>query len=1365
MASDETRLEARPEAVAPARIPGQAEFSRLQGPVRPEFRRDELLAEVFAASVAAHPHAVCLRSGKFTQTYAEVDARATGIARGLLRTGLRPGRVAGLWMARGPELLIAQIAIAKTGAAWLPFDADAPLERIATCLADAEATLLLTSDIFRQKTHGHVLPCPAVAASTLSHSDDMRAVDARALGATPEHPAYMISTSGSTGVPKGIVITGANICHYLRAANDLYRIESTDIVFQGASVAFDLSMEEIWIPYLVGASLFVASAEMLGEADKLPDLMTTAGVTVLDTVPTLLAMITQDIPTLRLIILGGEACPPVIGERWCKPGRRIYNSYGPTETTVVATADEVLRGAPVTIGGPIANYTCYVVDEAMRLLPRGTEGELLIGGPGVVQGYLKREALTAEKFVPNPLGGEGYDPVLYRSGDAVVMDAAGKIAFRGRIDDQVKIRGFRVELGEIEHKLAAMPGIGQVTVVLRTDDGIDQLVAFIVPKRHADESLIDPRHLRSVLRAELPPYMVPARFEIMSELPRLSSGKADRKALKAVPLHTPVAAEAQEEPRTPTEAILLAAGKSVLPPQSIPFDADFFTDLGGHSLLAARFVSVLRQTPALAGVTLQDMYRLRTLRALAASLDHKATASGGPADLGFQPPSLKRRFLCGLAQAVALPVIIALMTFQWLGVFISYMLLTDSEASFLEEAVALILIYLLINVATVIIAVGGKWLILGRMKPGRYPLWGVTFFRWWLVQRLVTLTHPKWLQGSPVMRVYLRALGAKVGRDAIIGEVEIGAHDLLTIGDDASIGGKINFNNARVEGNEFIVGPISIGRDSYVGTSCMVEDDVVIGEGAELRDLTAIASGGRVGAWEIWDGSPGRKVGESGPEELDKLPWASASRRRAQMAVYAILLLVVPPLGLIPIFPAFWVFDQLDDWLAVPEVDRLAYLASLPVLAWPTAFALVILTVGFIAAIRWAVLPRVSEGRYSVHSWFYLRKWLVALATEITLETLSSLFATVYMRAWYRLMGARIGKDAEISTNLSGRYDLVEIGEKCFIADEVVLGDEEIRRGWMILKKVRTGARVFVGNDAVVPIGSDIPDGALIGIKSKPPANVEMAAGDTWFGVPPLKLPVRQRFDGGGANWTYEAPRWKKFLRALFEAVHISLPTMLFIVFGTWSVELLGPRLLEGHYVQVTVLFVLVSMLISVAMTGVVIAVKWLTMGVYRPTVQPMWSWWAMRTEAVAVMYWGLAGKVLLDHLRGTPFLPWVLRLFGAKFGKGVYMDMTDITEFDCVSVGDFVSINGLAALQTHLYEDRVMKVGRVRIGNGVTIGAGTTVLYDTHVGDFARLGPLTLVMKGESIPPHSEWEGSPAEPRMVAAAPVAERAESRQAA
>ncbi len=1315
----------------------------LRGPVMPALRRDELLCEIFGATAARLPNKPCMITADVALTYAEVDDRATAIARGLVREGIRPGHVVGLWMPRGPDLLIAQIGVAKTGAAWLPFDADAPLERIATCLDDANARALLTGAAQISGAEGRV-NCGVVSESTLTDPSDHSIVNPRAMGATSHHPAYLIYTSGSTGTPKGIVITGGNICHFLRAANELYGMIEADVIFQGASVAFDLSMEEIWVPYLVGATLFVATPAVLGEADLLPDAMEKAGVTVLDTVPTLLAMLPRDIASLRIIILGGEACPASVAERWGRPGRTIFNTYGPTEATVVATAAIVRAGEAVTIGKPIANYTCYLVDDALNLLEPGVEGELLIGGPGVAFGYLKRDELTREKFIANPFSSDDVDPVLYRSGDAVAIDAKGDILFRGRIDDQVKIRGFRVELGEIEARLMEIKGVTHAAVVLRNDDGLDQLVAFLVTEPGFDH---DPRETRLALRHRLPPYMIPARFETLLEVPRLPSGKINRNLLKKATLTAPANVdEGQEEPRTPTEGKLLEAAKAVLPPQPIPFDADFFTDLGGHSLLAARFLALIREHHELSTLTLQDVYSTRTLRAMAALLDGRVATAAPPRDLTFTPPPLSRRFLCGLAQAAALFIILPVMTAQWLGVFISYMLLTDPNASLMQETASLLGVYACINVATIALGIAVKWVVLGRMKPGRYPLWGVYYFRWWFVQHFIALTHVKWFQGTPIMRLYLRALGARIGDDALLGEIEIGAHDLVSIGAGASLGSKSKFANARVEGADFIVGAIEIGSDAYVGTSCVIEENVVIGASAELKDLTSAPTGMRIGAREIWDGSPARKVGLVDMTALPEQSDASPARRAFNTFVYTVLLLTIPPLGLLPILPAFWIFDRIDDIIGVLDTDRWEYLASIPIMAWPTSFALVLVTVAFIAAARWIILPRVTEGVYSVHSGFYIRKWCVALATEVTLETLSSLFATIYMRAWYRLMGAKIGKDAEISTNLAGRYDLVEIGEKCFIADEVVLGDEDVRRGYMYLERVRTGARVFIGNDGVVPPGADVPDGALIGIKSKPPANSELSPGDTWFGSPPIKLPVRQKFDGGG-YWTYEPPKWKKFVRGVFEAVHISLPTMLFITFGTWAVEILAPPLYAGHWLTLALRFIGCSVAISVAMTAIVIAIKWLTMGRYEPVVMPMWSFWAMRTEAVAVMYWGLAGKVLLEHLRGTPFLPWTLRLFGAHFGKGVYMDMTDITEFDCVTVGDFVSLNSLCALQTHLYEDRVMKVGRVHVADGVTVGAGSTVLYDTHVGAFARLGPLTVIMKGEAIPPHTEWIGAPAQP------------------
>jgi len=1301
----------------------------------PSLLRDELLPEIFSDSAARHPTRPAIEFAGEVIAYAELERRANRFARSLRAKGIGVGSFVGLWMQRSADLHVALLGILKAGAAYLPFDADAPVDRVADCLGDCAAAAIVV-DATNGAKPGE-LPAPRLDfAATLAAGEDGPAPDLRSEGKGAQDAAYVIYTSGSTGKPKGVVISHRNICHFLRSANLVYGLGETDVMFQGASVAFDLSLEEIFLPYLNGAKLWVASRAVMQDTENLGRVLTAAGVTAIDTVPTLLSMFPADVPSLRLIILGGEACPPALAERWCRPGRRLFNSYGPTEATVVATVAEVLPGQPVTIGRPIPNYTCYIVDENLQPVLPGQQGELLIGGPSVAAGYLNRPELTAQKFVANPFPSDRYDPILYRSGDAVSLDEQGNIAFHGRIDDQVKIRGYRVELGEIEARLAQMPGVSHAAVVMRNEGGADRLVAFLTGKEIAGRD-----QYRQALKADLPCYMIPSHYEALAELPRLASGKVDRKALAKLPLSAALAEE-QEEPESQTEAALLAAAQAVFPGQSLPFEADFFTELGGHSLLAARFVSAVRQTPALAGLTLQDVYNLRSLRAMAALLDEQGGAEAR--DLSFAPPPFLRRFLCGLAQAVVLPLILALITAPWLGVFVAYQLFSGDEENFAAEVLALLLTYGVINIGTFCVAVAGKWLAIGQTKPGRYPLWGAYYFRWWLSQRFVSMVHVKWLQGTPLIRIYLRLLGAKIGRDVILGDFEAGAIDLISIGDGAALGAKLLLANAEVVGNELIIGHIEIGADVLMGSSCVVSGDVVVGEGAQLSDLTSLPMGSRAGAWERWDGTPGRKIGEVDPDSLPEAPFASPARRTVQGMLYLLMMLILPPVSLMPILPAFYFIDSIGDRLG--EFFGVDPLLMLPLTAWPAAIALIAITVLLIAAVRWTVLPKVKPGHYSIHSWFYLRKWFVALATELTLETLSSLYATVYMRAWYRLMGAKIGKDSEISTNLAGRYDLTEIGEKCFIADEVVLGDEEIYRGWMILEPVKTGSRVFVGNDAVVPPGTSIPDGSLIGIKSRPPAReVAMAEGDIWFGSPPLKLPVRQRFEDVAANWTYTPPKWRKYARALFEALSVSLPTMLFITFGTLAVDFLAPAILARDFLTLLPQFMICSVAISCLLVLAAIAVKWMTMGTYRPTVKPMWSWWALRTEAVAVMYWGMAGKVLLDHLRGTPMLPWVLKLFGSKFGKGVFMDTTDITEFDCIHVGDFCAINSLSALQTHLYEDRVMKVGRVTLGTGVTVGSGATVLYDTHCGDFSRVGPLTIIMKGEEIPASSEWQGAPA--------------------
>ena len=1314
----------------------------LKGARRPDLVRDELLCEIFCAAARQFPDKTLYATREKNWRYAEVDAQSDAVARGLIRAGVKPGDVVGLWMARGPELLIAQIAITKTGAAWLPFDADAPVNRIATCLSDAGAKGLLTSEALAKAASEAGVP--VFTSTGLIDGTDVRIVDARAAGARPQSPAYLIYTSGSTGVPKGIVISQANICHYLRSANVDLDMRPSDIVFQGASVAFDLSMEEIWIPYLVGATLFVATPDIMAEADRLPDVLIEAGITVMDTVPTLLGILSKDVPSLRTIILGGEACPPALVNRWARPGRRIFNTYGPTEATVVATLCEVKAGVPVTIGTPIANYSVYVVDpETLALLPIGSQGELLIGGPGVASGYLKRDALTAEKFIANPFESDGNDPILYRSGDAAAIDLAGDVAFFGRIDDQVKVRGFRVELGEIETKLTDQPAILQAAVVLRRDNDLENLVAFLVPQPGEE---IDATHLRGALRAVLPPYMVPSRFETVETLPRLSSGKVDRKALKVRELAQQDSSEAQEAPRSETEATLLAAAQKAFPGQALAFDADFFTELGGHSLIAAQFVSAVRLTPAFATLTMQDIYKFRTLRGIAGHLAaQQAAGTGAPRDLSFEPVPFKRRMLCGLAQAAAMPFILALVTIQWLGIFISSIVLHSDDQPWYVEMLELMGVYVTINIGVKLVVIALKWAILGRTRPGVYPLWGVYYFRVWLVQRLIQTVSIRFLQSSPLMRWYLRALGAKIGQEAIIAEFEMGVPDLITIGARASLGQDNHFANVEVVGTEVFIGMITIGANASTGNSCVLGVDTSLGEGAELGDLTALASGMSVPAFEHWDGSPARKVGEGDRTVADAHPQVSLLTRFLHAVVYVVGYIATQMMGLLPIFPTFYVLYNLDALLDGVQ-DYTVSWSTLPLLTWPAAMVMVAVSMFVIVGVRWILLPRVKEGTYSIYSNFYLRKWVMALAMEVMLETLSSLYATVFMRSWYRLMGAKIGKGSEISTNLAGRYDLVEIGDNNFVGDEVILGDEEVKGGYMTLKRVKTGDRVFIGNSAVIGGGATIEDGALIGVKSKLPPELHVGKDEIWFGSPGIKFPTRQRV-GAAEGMTYDPPHYMIYVRTVFEIFHTSLPIAMLITCGYIAADIIQTPFEDGFYWLAGGLFLAAGVVIATALIVAVAAIKWLFMGRYKPTMFPMWSFWAMKTEMVAVLYGGLVGKTYIEFLRGTPFLPWVLRLYGCKIGKGCWIDLTDITEFDCVKVGDHCTLNMSGCLQTHLYEDRVMKVGRVEIGNGVSIGAYTTVLYDSKVNDYARLGPLTLVMKGEHIPPHTLWAGAPAQP------------------
>jgi non-ribosomal peptide synthetase-like protein len=1328
----------------------------LFGPQQESLLREEILADLLEATAARVPEQIALISGERSLTYRELNTQAELVAARLLAAGVQPGQIVGLWLPRGIELLVLQAGIAKAGAAWLPVDEDTPVERLQVCLDDADGAGVLTSAAFAPRLAALADFAAAgrpvwTAEALLAAPAAGEALPRRGL-VSPDVPAYVIYTSGSTGKPKGILITQRSICHFLRSENEVLGVTGEDKVYQGFSVAFDMSFEEIWISYLVGATLWIGPKEISGDPETLPRMLEQNHVTVLHAVPTLLALFNQEVPSLRLINLGGEACPESLVTRWSRAGRQMFNTYGPTEATVSASLARLQAGHPVTIGRPLPNYGLLVIDanteQGLRLLPHGEVGELCITGPGLAAGYLGRPDLTAEKFLPNPWSSGPHDARLYRTGDLARIGPDGEVTCLGRADDQVKIRGFRVELGEIEALLAQQPDVGTVAVLLRKDDGIDQLVAYLVADAGAT---LDPRQLRAALAEKLPPYMVPGRYEMLDAMPRLTSGKIDRKTLKATPLSAPAAGSAEDSdlPETPAEEALFAALASLFPGQPIQRNADFFSDLGGHSFFAARLASSLRANPRYAHVTVRDVYQQRQIGKIAQVLAQAPDA--GAEEQDWTPPSTIKRWICGIAQAAAMPPLVTLRMAQWLAPFFTYHFFTGDPGDSVARAIAASVgVFLLATVGEFAIAITGKWLIAGRLKAGVYPLWGLTYYRWWLADRLVEAAPAYLLSGSSLNGWWLRALGAKVGKDVTIGSMTLRVPDLLHIADHASIGNAVNFENARVERGQLHLGQITLEKDACVSSFAIMEGNTRIEALGHLEGQSALSDGGVVPAGRIWAGSPARDTGAFDSTRLPPRPPATAARQIGEAIFFVFGILLIVTLFFMPVFPSFVLIDWFDEagWLPwIQGEDMAVQLLRYFLLAFPASAVLIILTALLSAGIRWSVLPRLKPGRFPVHGNTYCAKWLVSQIQESSLNVLHGIYATVFAPYWYRLLGAKVGRDAEISTALGVVPDMLTLGDETFIADAVMLGDEEIDGGWMTMQPTVISHRSFVGNGAYIPDGTTLPEHVLIGVHSRAPDNAQMNSGDTWLGSPPINLPAREQTSGYPEWLTFHPSPLRRLGRGLIEAFRIVAPHALVIAVGYTLVLAVMPAAGAGRWGEVIWDLTVAGLIYGVGNYVFVVLLKWLLIGRYRKQSEPMWTPFVWLSEGVTNLYEGIAVPNFMRYLRGTPWLPLAFNILGARIGKGVYMDTTDITEFDCVQIGDHSELNALTCPQTHLFEDRVMKIDQVVIGEKVYMGPRAAVLYSAAVGNNARLGALTLVMKGETIPANGNWAGCPAAP------------------
>ncbi len=1090
--------------------------------------RDELLHDFFEASADRAPEAAAVVCGGARVSYRELEERSNRLAHALRARGVgREDRVA-ILLPRSERVYEAMLGVLKAGAAYVPIDPATPAERVAFILEDSGAKALITS--------GGRADSLAFSATLRLDRDAAELAGAppgrvtRAETRTgPENLAYVIYTSGTTGNPKGVMIEHRNATNLVRAEALLYAVTAEDRVFQFASPAFDASVEEIWGAFFAGAALVAGTPETLRAGAEFSRALAAARVTVLSCVPTFLMMIEEDVPSLRLLILGGETCPADLSARWRRPGRRILNTYGPTEATVVATGGELEPNRPVTIGRPIANYRVFLLDERGEPVPPGEAGELCIGGAGVARGYLNRPELTREKFVVN----DRLDAAplrLYRTADLARFAPDGELEYLGRGDDQVKIRGYRVELAEIDAALARCPGVlaGAAAVHAATQG----VAAFVVRRAGAE---LDRRAVREALAASLPPYMVPSFLDELPELPMTSSGKIDRRRLPAPRAPLDGGAGERIGPRDEAERVVAAVWGTALGRDGVSVRDDFFLDLGGHSLAAALAISRLRKKPGFETVSIGELYSHPTVERFAALA---APAAGARVAREHEPVAPVRHFACAAGQALGVLFVSGLYAWQWLGAFLTYGYLAVADHSIPDALAGAFIVYVVTTPSVLALTVALKWLVLGKVRPGRHRLWSWYYLRFWFVRAVVRAAPVNYLDGTPLLNAYYRAMGAKIGRDVFLRSHGLSAFDVLTVGDGASVGVDVTLDGTSVEGGWLKIAPVTVGRGAWIGHRCSIGGGASVEDGAGLDDLSMLPDGARVPAGELWRGSPAAPAGPM-PVEESRPPWSARGWCASVLGVF-----LFPFVVLAAVFPGLMLMTHLGH-----ADEGYTFLVAAPF----AAFSFVVFLCAEVWAFKWLLLGRMEEGRYPVDGPLYRRKWFFDQLMVLSLEVTATLYTTLYLRPWLRAMGARIGPRSEVSTIRLIQPDLLEAGAECFLADDVLAGAARVRGGWLEVGRARVGDRAFVGNSAVLPPGAVLGNGVLIGTLSIPPEGPRgpVPDGTTWFGSPAIRLPARALHTGFGEASTYR-PTAKLVVQRLFvEFFRVVLPSTLFVVLAS----------------------------------------------------------------------------------------------------------------------------------------------------------------------------------------------------------------------
>jgi non-ribosomal peptide synthetase-like protein len=1282
--------------VATPEIPPQYLLSEQAPPPR-------TLIDILYETANRYPEAAAIDDGTVQLTYAELIADIDESVEWLAARGIGRGDRIGIRMPSGSyALYVAILSALAAGAAYVPVDADDPDERAELVFHEAGVVAVITE---AGLTRGPGSSRGWRATAPLGRDD-----------------AWIIFTSGSTGTPKGVAVTHRNAAAFVDAEARMFLqdnpIGPADRVLAGLSVAFDASCEEMWLAWRYGACLVPAPRALVRSGMDLGPWLVARDITVVSTVPTLASLWPAEaLEQVRLLIFGGEACPPELAERLAVEGREVWNTYGPTEATVVASAARLDGRSTVSIGRPLPGWDLAVVDAGGVPVAIGEVGELVIGGVGLAR-YLDPEK-DAEKYAPMPTL---QWPRAYRSGDLVRLEADG-LYFQGRADDQVKVGGRRIELGEVDSALVNLPGVsGGAAAVRRTTSGTPMLVGYIASANPDFDLAAARNHLAQALPAALVPRLV-----LLDELPTRTSGKVDRNAL---PWPPPGYQEAEPD-LGGTMGWLAGLWRDVLGAVVEGPEADFFA-LGGGSLSAAQLVAALRERyPQL---TVAQLYDHPRLGSLAEFLDEqKPSTAVTPRDVKPTPFSTQA---AQVLLSVPLATLTGLQWVTWLAL-INNVALTVHPLPWLVPVywwlVAVAFILFITPIGRMGIAVLGARTLLSGLEPGTYRRGGSEHLRVWLAERLADASGAENLAGAPWLVYYARALGNKVGNGVDLHSAPP-VTGMLRLGHRVSIEPEVDLTGHWIDGDLFHVGPISVGNDASIGARTTLFPGAVVGKNADVAPGSGVV--GKVKNKQYWKGSPAIKSGKA------RHPWPEYRPPRAALWVAAygvtsMLLGAVPLVALaiglsVLVWPARHSATLTSALAAAAPWIPVAALVSLVFYAAITVLKVRILAIG------------LREGYHPVRSRVGWQLWTTERLMDAARNYLFPLYASLLTPWWLRALGARVGRNTEISTALlTPKFTVVEDG--AFLADDTMVASYELGGGWIHVAKATVGKRAFLGNSGITQPGRRVPDDGLVAVLSAAPRKAK--AGSSWLGSPPIRL--RRRADQADASLTYSPPMRLKVMRAAVETCRL-IPVIITFAIGVAVLAALQALALEFGYGWTALAGGIVLLIAGAVAGGIAVAAKWLVVGHIRTGEQPLWSSFVWRNEVSDTFVETVAAPWFARAASGTPVMNLWLRALGAKIGRGVWCETYWLPEADLVTLQRASTVNRGCVVQTHLFHDRIMRMDTVVLDEGATLGPHCVALPAARLGTGATVGPASLVMRGDEVPPSTRWQGNPIAPWII---------------